>query len=819
MAKVSSTAPPASRNGDGHGQSAPSASAPGARVTRSASREPVEQTSPRRTRGARQQQVLEAGVKGGQPQRHVENGNSDNVHDQQLATVVEDDHAIDPELTAADDAEALRRASVGAQSVALSGTTAKTSFSDTEIGQIDKDLVLETLPRLDADAESILQLLLPTDLNARAIVWKEIAQEGSLAQKIFARRLASFTVDKSDFGSKLYIDQNIVLRVLLDALTTGELPNGLWRPDPLLAKANVAQALAALVQIGNHQSSNYAKCYEGLLPLERSFAKAIGTPVFTKEAFETYLAIATQLAITRLAVGREESDFSPHRYVTMTFWEDSDDGESVFPHIEDLHMQRLQDDALQACMFRINERAQDLLEPFGEGDMEDEQYVAAVNALHAKYPWSTFLEEIRKYAVGRKAQLDRRIMQAGGTEGLVAKLRKQVDQLDDARLTETRKQSLMQTGGTPTTKKGYGKGAAAYVRERQQQVAQQNVAPIAQMGQAPIAYPQNAPPMDDNLEDFLVDPTPDPAATAQGTAQAGLAQLSGRGSSNLEMLSNFQTQQARNAGQATSGHQGKQRSFLDRQAGAQRIEWETQPSQYSNYNAEDAQLASRLGKHARDEPDEQDAFEPTQDEGFQVDTRDHTGTRVQRALAPAVDPGPAPMASMGSTLSEEIARSNPAKRQRKNPGSSIPQPLAPFEPDDDMSDAKPTSQYERAKISAKQKRAIAQSQKPPQVRRPWNDEEEAALIELIEELGEEGISWSSLKSADSNRGDEPRLPNRSSEDMRFKARNMKLTFLLGEMPLPQNWSHVILDKKARDKLADRGIQYHQESVRQSGVGV
>lgn len=37
--------------------------------------------------------------------------------------------------------------------------------------------------------------------------------------------------------------------------------------------------------------------------------------------------------------------------------------------------------------------------------------------------------------------------------------------------------------------------------------------------------------------------------------------------------------------------------------------------------------------------------------------------------------------------------------------------------------------------------------------------------------------------------------------------------LSAQVPLPQNWEHVILDKKAIEKLHERGIEYHQERVR------
>jgi hypothetical protein len=55
-------------------------------------------------------------------------------------------------------------------------------------------------------------------------------------------------------------------------------------------------------------------------------------------------------------------------------------------------------------------------------------------------------------------------------------------------------------------------------------------------------------------------------------------------------------------------------------------------------------------------------------------------------------------------------------------------------------------------------------------------EEENALIDLIEQEGGDGISYAKLKALDEQR-EVPQLAKRSAEDLRFKARNMKETFL------------------------------------------
>jgi hypothetical protein len=109
---------------------------------------------------------------------------------------------------------------------------------------------------------------------------------------------------------------------------------------------------------------------------------------------------------------------------------------------------------------------------------------------------------------------------------------------------------------------------------------------------------------------------------------------------------------------------------------------------------------------------------------------------------------------------------------RRNPGSSFPIPNDPAPGVEEDAATK----YARSNILAKQNRAAMP--KKVQVRRPWTTEEENALIELIQNHCADGISWSALKNLDVGRGDEALLSARSAEDMRFKARNMRVTMML-----------------------------------------
>lgn len=60
----------------------------------------------------------------------------------------------------------------------------------------------------------------------------------------------------------------------------------------------------------------------------------------------------------------------------------------------------------------------------------------------------------------------------------------------------------------------------------------------------------------------------------------------------------------------------------------------------------------------------------------------------------------------------------------------------------------------------------------PRARTPWSDAEVEALIDLIATYG---ISWALIKQEDQNRGNV--LQKRTPEDLRFKARNMKVDYL------------------------------------------
>jgi hypothetical protein len=95
--------------------------------------------------------------------------------------------------------------------------------------------------------------------------------------------------------------------------------------------------------------------------------------------------------------------------------------------------------------------------------------------------------------------------------------------------------------------------------------------------------------------------------------------------------------------------------------------------------------------------------------------------------------------------------------------------------------------------------------------------ETEALMTYINEWPEEdNLHYAAMKRKDEAEGGHQALQGRTAEDIRFRARNMKVNFLLSRFEMHPNWMKVQLAKKEIDKLNSRGVLYNQAAVRAVG---
>lgn len=665
----------------------------------------------------------------------------------------------------------------------MSGTTAKTSFSQEEIGDLDPDVMVDVLPSLAHASNDLAKLLLPADPNSRPIVRKEIRKQGTKYNKLYNNRSEAIAIHKKAFGNTEYIQPTIVLRALLAVRYMAEVPKGPWRPDSIIYKVNLTQMLRTLLVTLPDNATISLEGYNEISNLDVHFASGIAGPTFRPNALHMCLSFLTQLAIVRMTAYFSEPSFSPTRTIAETFYTEDADGSPVFKHAPVLHMNDLDGDQQLAHTETIQQRVDYLSDVFN--DMDPSSWAQSLDLLRIQYTWEEFVENVVRYYLERGQELDNEIAAAGGLDEIMLGLSQEVERRSDAREAEKKRQSFSRPEGTP--KKGFGKGGIRALKAREKNLAATAAMPPATAPVAPMIRPdagvpeQTAPPvLDDGMmrleEDAIFEP---PAPQMQSTAQSGLDALSG-----IQSIQNMQRQNAA---------KGKQRSFIDEQPGAVRVSFDDSQSQTMQYDLPGYQQptgqsgpyyqsprhssAKRTHEQMRNE---QDDFDPTQDQGFETDMRDTAAADQRRRQLPPAHQSQPRFSGIGSGVpgpSSASQASSPNKRARKNPGSTIPPPLRPFDPTDERALPQTgSSRLEQARIMARHTSVMAAHRKPTQVRTPWSDEEENALIRYIEQECDEGISYATIKTLDTS-SEEPALTRRSAEDMRFKARNMKETFL------------------------------------------
>ena len=247
-------------------------------------------------------------------------------------------------------------------------------------------------------------------------------------------------------------------------------------------------------------------------------------------------------------------------------------------------------------------------------------------------------------------------------------------------------------------------------------------------------------------------------------------------------------------GPVHNSHQTSQPDFIkprliDRQPGAVRLTFDSQGSTEGGpFNVRgDVTEPVELG----DEEEDQDEIEdPSQDVGFQKDTR----PVVVAARRNTIAPNHRPVAEPVTTAPRPRKRARPSSeaqgpRKRPMPRERVPEPDHDDEEEDGMrrvlerhnrnntdnNDPPPTQleNYKEAKSNAIFRNST--QSKKVQSRKAWTDQETEALMNLIEE---HGTSWTLLKSIDAHEETGKNiLRHRDQVALKDKARNMKLDFL------------------------------------------
>lgn len=626
---------------------------------------------------------------------------------------------------------------------------------------MDHEVMLDVLPGLLTACDELSRLIIPEGANTPTETWKEIRRSGSRHNKLYNNRISTINVHKPNFGSQEYISSRHVLKALLGVNDVSNVPAASWRPDPLIYKINLIQMLNSVL-VTCDPGAWTDECTYALERLHVAFLEAIAGSEFSIPTLEFYLLLSAHFTIAQLDYHIDsEPHFEPHSIIESQFLDD----EGNLSHASSLGLANASDEEQEEAMKRIEDLVGNLQGYFKTNNSVNAR--AANNRLKGDYQWDELRTQAIQYSDARMQVLNERIERAGGTQQILLDLGAEIQR----RVNERDAQALRQRLGKGSkNRKSFGGAASlAKLREKERQV---EAAPSS--APAPVAQKTAAP---------AIQVPAVPASQAQPSNSAPQRSLQ----ADVAEFASSSAQAKRN---------GKQKArWTDPQPTAQRVSPIAEsPRQTQNGRSFfSAPTSSRLGKRGFDEMEEdQGVPDPTQDEGFQVDNRDFASADERRRQVnfpkparPQPPPRPSPRAEASSSSNAQTLRPSfgrpsaepgpsPSKRQRTNPGSAIPD--IPPPPGIDDGDLPPEATWERAKTLAKINRLTATADRQPRGRVQWEAEEEAALIRLIAEHGTGGISWAKLKTAD--KADENILASRNAEDFRFKARNMKVSYLL-----------------------------------------
>jgi len=709
---------------------------------------------------------------------------------------------------------------------AVSGTTAKTTFSQEEIEELDPDVMLDSLKKLDSASNELIDVLMPSvpgDVDRHFATLNEITTSGTKTSKIYRKRLDVFMNYKADFTAaqtREFIRPQNVTRALFEVTSIEDIPEGAKQPDSIMYKANLASMLHMILV--STRDADATTLHDILESVNQAFPSLVAGSEYNPSAVAFSIALTTQLAANRIQNSVNDANLNPHDIARQAFFQEDIEGVVTYCHYDALHLNNVSEQQEKAALDRINGIVGEIKEMFDDrGEMDS---TLAIEKLRAAYSWGDFLGgDVVPYMMERKRTLDYEIDMAGGIDNLDRMIKEFVAKKDDLPGLAAIKEMLEQTRQRPSASRGGVAGAAQFLRQLSQPAgpSQQGVAPTAQMtAPAPTNGGQQA---GGYQYDY-------PGVSSQDPALAGL---------NLHDLSAIQDMDKAHTASAAKGKgkgRGKAKAFNERQAGAQRVGWDgsqdhsgpplvpymTGPERNQN------------GKRPRDGGEE--LFPVTQDGGLQEDEDDAFQTHrvdddaalARRLQAPNATQSARPSLSQPLHLRPEYDGQQPASK-RRNPGSRIPTAAEYPGSIDQPSPQRPhpnpyiapastpgAQEYQKAAWEARQQRTLT-NPKPARERRAWSDMETEALMNYMNEWPEEdNLHYAALKRKDQTEGGHNALQGRTAEDIRFRLRNMKVNFLLSRSVLHPNWMKVQLAKKEIEKLHSRGIVYHQANVR--GVG-
>ena len=670
-------------------------------------------------------------------------------------------------------------------------------------------MIVQSLPFLHQYSEGIIKFFAQRDATQLERLHNDLEQQDSRATKKLAGLVKGFRTERAYYGHHPSISVDLICPACVGIRGWRSLANQEWRPDAVLYMANIARFASALFAPARYEDTTtnvleqlYRDFPATFLPFadsDQDEASGIYTTRPIKEGTASLvLDIRTQYLIHRLRDEADLASFDPDTLLKDVFV--YTENEVALRGVEPLSdSSRLSPEADR----KFRERIVAIREYF----LRDANHPVNWEGLKTAFPYLGFLTEFVKFVKlivsahrnmidsgGGVDQIQENIerefkrargqsSESGGASAIDEQGNKDAitGQLDNPKKTksskESRRRSLRKSEGyIKGTKQQFNElvlgTATRSNKERDRPVSADHVQISPATGEEDYAH---------SLQEKQV--------KFQSSQQAKI------------VMQTIQHQDAQSRKENIPPRE--QRSFIDRQAGAERVSFDSQ-------NEVAGPSITRDKGKKRVHPDEEE------DDEYVEDTRGGQATNRRAELRRTID--------TGRRTSKPIDPS-PAKRQRRGYGCEYSPTLGSADSGDDGDEAETAARQNavRAASASRSGQRVslatlstskdplheqsivspsslapgptggaaehslqeglydlartysrAASQRKDQIRRPFTEAETQRLIDLIAHYG---CSWSLLKQKDYQHPDGALLEHRDQVSLKDKARNLKMDFL------------------------------------------
>ncbi|OAP59108.1 hypothetical protein AYL99_06406 [Fonsecaea erecta] len=743
---------------------------------------------------------------------------------------------------------------------------------------LDRDAIIDNLVKLRNDSDGVFSMFEGGDDRVRDICAKLLQLNPLLCRKLTRREEQLLATMEVYGGNPGFIVPGIVTRKIVGDGELHEINNGPWRPDSVLYLANLALQLAKVLHRSTEERHTYLEFMFNNFP--EPFHDLDAFPVsadMVKGTLLFHTEILTQFYIRQVEIKHHEAGFDPDALLGAVFYDERN---------------KIKGSADNVTYAKALSRMSSIRSHI---NMPKHPWLN-VEALRQQFPWSDFVVQAVRWSLAYKKELDGIIKSRGGVEELVDLLLAE-DLQDEAALSNrltpdseiasfaSRKQESA-TADTQTeqvqnannksplpAEKGttgslLGKAMKANINRlkaiKVQHSARTSGAKIEHIAAPSPPEPEHEIPRSPSP---VVDET-QPSAANRGDSQP--QSLPPAAASDEEIVPTQQTnivletvRRQNEQSDKENRHQPvKKPSLLDRQKGAERVEWE-EPSDDNDTPSPPPQALKRRLPRTFEDDGGHDEFETDQRtikrarasaefnrqpplmtrpsipaEGEDATTTQNKDVRLSeksRTVAFATPDQPSRPArttpskspdAVQRTLSSGSSQPTRSTTQRSPSGRALLESIPAAKRKPPPSSAPARSHPESARVSmppstappvfdiddvnrkarerVRMSRELLPDPQRGQVRIPYTNDEVERLMELIALYG---TQWVRILEKDRTHEKGPVLLGRTQVQLKDKARNMKLVFLKAGHRLPPGFELVSVGQRQINELRKLGIDY------------